>query len=136
MTIAMTLAMRTARLQTVLDAIDAGIGPAEMRFYTSPRPASGAAITTETLIGTNVLTDPAGTITDAVLSFSPISDDVSADANGDIGWVRIGDADGAFVMDMDCGESGSGAEIIFNTVTARVGGIIQILSGSLTEGNA
>jgi hypothetical protein len=107
-----------------------------MNFYTGPRPASGAAITTEVLIGTVTFSDPCGTITNNVLTFSTISDDVSADANGDIVWARINDGDGTWVMDLDCGETGSGAEIIFNTVTARVGGVIQVLSGSLTEGNA
>ena len=136
MAISMTSAMRTSRLQVVLNAIDAGVTAATMNFYTGPRPASGAAITTEVLIGTVTFSDPCGTIANNVLTFSTISDDVSADANGDIVWARINDGDGTWVMDLDCGETGSGAEIIFNTVTARVGGVIQVLSGSLTEGNA
>ncbi len=136
MTIALALATRNARLQVILDDIDAGSSAGRMEFYDLPRPASGATITTETLIGTNVFTDPVGTITDAVLTFDNINDDISADADADIGWCRILDSDSNFVIDLDCGLTGSGAEIIFNTLTARIGGVIQVLSGSFTEGNA
>lgn len=136
MAISLALAVRNARLQVILDAIDAGAGAGTMKFYDLPRPASGATITTETLIGTNTFSDPVATITNAVLTFDSITDDISADADADIGWCRMEDSDGNFVIDLSCGLTGSGAEIIFNTLTARIGGVIQILSGSFTEGNA
>jgi hypothetical protein len=129
----MAVSLRDSRLTAIVTAMDAGAGPAEMRFYNAPRPATGGAVTT--LVGTNVLSDPSGTVSSGVLTFNSISDDVSADADEDIAWARIVDSDNNFIMDLDCGISGSGAEIIFNTVTARIGGVIQVLSGSLTEGN-
>jgi len=140
MTIALSTTARDNRLQQIIDEMDGGAdgvtATAMMHFYDNPRPASGAAITTETLIASNALSEPSATISAGVLTFDTITDDVSADADADIGWCRIVDSDGAFVIDMDCGIAASGAEIIFNTVTARIGGVVQILSGSFTEGNA
>lgn len=138
MTIGLTDAIRDARLQVLLDALDAGVGAnATAVFYGggAGRPATGAATTDQVTVGTVGLSNPSGTITDGVLTLDTISDDVSADADQDIEWVRFFDTDGGFVCDMGCGIAASGQEIIFNTLTARTGGVIQILSGSITEGN-
>ncbi len=133
------LSIRTARLQLVLDALDAAATPGAIEFYTGPKPAAGAAITTEILIGTLVLSQPAGTITGDTLTFDAISDDISADADGDIAWARASDGNGVWVFDGDCAATGTpeaaSALFVFNTLTARLGGIIQILSGALVEGN-
>ena len=132
--------LRNARLQHVITVLDGGADgvtlTAMMHFYTGPRPAAGAAITTEIYIGSCALAEPSATIASGVLTFDTITDDVSADADEDIGWCRIVDSDGTWVMDLGCGLTASGQEIIFNTLTARIGGTIKILSGSFTEGNA
>ena len=131
--------MRTSRIQVILDALDAGVGSfATMALYGEGvgRPATGAAITDQTLFGTITLSNPSATILNGVLTFDTFTDDSSADADGDIEWARFFDTDGNFVTDMGCGIAASGEEIIFNTLTVRLGGIIQVLSGSLTEGNA
>jgi len=122
----------------VLDALDAGAGAnATIKLYGAGagRPATGAAITDQTLIGTLTLSNPSGTISTGTLTFGTIADDTSADADEDIEWARFLDTDGDFVTDMGCGIAASGEELIFNTLTARVGGVVQILSGGLTEGN-
>lgn len=136
MTVGFATALRNARAQAIIDAIDAGAQNGAIVLFTGPRPATGAAITTETQVAFCELSSPPATVSNGVISMNPISDDVSADADADIAWARIIDGDDNFVMDLSCGESGSGAEIIFNTVTARVGGVVQILSGAFTEGNA
>ena len=132
--------LRNARAQAVIDTLDAGADgvttTAMMHFYTGPKPAAGAAITTEVLVGSCALAEPSGTVATGILTFNPISDDVSADADDDIAWCRVVDSDGGWVIDLDCGEAASGAAIIFNTVTARIGGVIKILSASFTEGNS
>lgn len=133
MAIGMATTLRDARLQAVIDTIDAGAGAGEIRLYDGIRPATGGTVTN--LIGTCVLSDPCATISSGVLTFNPISDDVSADATGTITWARIVDSNGVFVMDLGCGIAASGEEIIFNTVSAQLGGVITILSGTLTEGN-
>jgi len=132
-------ALRNARGQAVISEIDAGADAVTtmgvMHFYNNPRPAAGAAITTETHIAECELSEPCATVTNGVVTFDTVSDDVAAEADEDIGWCRIVDSDGVYVIDLDCGIAASGAEIIFNTVTARIGGVVQILSGSFTEGN-
>ena len=134
MTVGFSTDLRNARLQAIIDKLDAGSGAGYLEFYSAVRPATGAAITDQTLLATCVLSDPCGTISDGVLTFDTIADDVAADADGDIAWARAFDSDANFVADFSCGTSG--ADINFNTVTAKVGGVVQILSGSMTEGNA
>ena len=139
MTIGLDTVVRNSGLQVIIDALDAGAGAnATIELYGAGlgRPATGAAITDQTLIGTLTLSNPSGTIATGVLTFDTITDDTSADADENIGWARFLDTDGNFVCDMGCGIAASGEELIFNTLTARIGGIIQILSGSLTAGNA
>ena len=132
--------IRNARLQAVITELDTGddgvLPTAYMEFYDNPRPSAGAAITTETLIGTVAFSEPSGTISAGVLTFDTITDDLLADADADIGWARAYDSGGVWQMDMGCGLVGSGQEILFNTLTARIGGVIKILSGSFTEGNS
>lgn len=135
MSVGFATALRSARAQAIIDAIDAGAQNGAIVFFTGPRPSTGAAITSETEIAFCELSSPAGSVSNGVITLDAISDDVSADADADIAWARIVDGDDNFVMDLSCGEDGSGAEIIFNTVTARVGGVVQILSGAFTEGN-
>lgn len=136
MTIALSTATRNARLQAIIDQLDSGSGPGKFLLYTAPKPASGAAITSQKLLATCTLSDPSGTVADGVLTFSPISDDLSADADGDIAWVRGVNSDNVWVIDTDAGDVASSAVFKFNAVTARIGGVIQILSGVLNEGNA
>lgn len=125
------------RATQIKNALDADTNPGYIEFYTAPQPATGgAAITTQTQLGTCTMSKPSGTISSGVNTFATISDDVSADASGDIAWARFKDGAGNFVMDGDCGVSGSGAFIIFNTVSAIAGGTLKILSMSLTEGNS
>lgn len=135
--IGLSTTIRNDRAQVILDAIDAGAGAGEIRIYSGTQPATGDALGgTNVLLGTIVLSDPAGTIANGVLTFSPMSDDTSADADGTITWVRIVDSDGNFCVDMDAGISGSGATVVFTSVTVVTGGIIRMLSGSFTEGGA
>ena len=131
-------ALRDARATQIINALDAdATNPGYIEFYTSPQPgAAGDAITTQTLLGACTLSKPSGTVSGGVITFATIADDTNADAGGDIAWARFYDGGGAFVMDADCGVTGSGAALEFNTLTVQAGGIIQVLSGSITEGNA
>jgi|GEM_PF-823248 len=130
--------LRNDRAQQVVDDLDAAATPGYIEFYGggSGRPAAGAAVTDQTLIAICELSDPSGTVSNGVTTFNPVSDELSALADEDIEWARAYDGDDVFVMDLGCGLNGSGKSIIFNTLTARIGGVVQILSGSLTEGNA
>lgn len=128
---------RNARAAAVRDQLDAGAGPGYIELYTAPMPATGGeAITTQTKLGTLTLADPSVTIDAGILTFGVIADDVSADASGDIAWGRFFDSVGTFVMDGDAGLTASSALLKFNTLAVVAGGAIEIISGTLTEGNA
>jgi len=136
MSLKLPLSIRNARLADIKNPIDAGSGAGEIRFYTLPLPATtGAAITSQTLLATCALSDPCGTISNAVLSFDVISDDLAADATGTVAFGRFVDSDGNFVADGDVGLSGSDAVFIFNTLSFVAGGAVQITSAAITEGN-
>jgi hypothetical protein len=128
------VAMRNARLQLLVDAIDGGAGAGTLKFYTGPKPATGAAITTETLLGTLTLSDPCGTVATGVLTFAAITQDAAADATGTAVWARALDSTGAFCADFTVGTSA--ADIILNTVSIVAGGPISITSFTITAGNA
>ena len=137
MTIGLKVEHRNARLQVIADAIDANVAAGYMEFYTATRPATGAAITAQTLLGTVTFSVAcAATITGGLLTFDTITQDAAADADGAAAWARVLDGAGTFVADLSVGESGSGADIIINTVNIVTGGPISVTSGTITEGNA
>jgi len=107
-----------------------------MQFYTAPQPAKGAAITTQTLLGTVVFSEPAGTVAAGVLTFNVISDDSSEDADGPAVWCRVLDGDGAFVMDMPVTDTNGAGPVKMPSTQIYAGGTIHVASAVLTEGNA
>ena len=136
MAIYVSSTIRNAYATAILSAIDTGSGTATIKEYTgSPPVTTGGAITSQTLLGTHDLLNPAGTVTSGVLTFLAIADDVSSDATGTLGFVRILDRDGAFVMDITAATSGSQV-IIYNSLAIVAGGITRIISLSITVGNA
>jgi hypothetical protein len=128
-------AIKTAQLQAVIDALDAATFPGRIDLYTGPMPnAPGGDITSQKLIGSCALSLPSGTVSDTVLTFEAISEDLLVDETGDIEWARFSDGNGNFVMDGDCGPDGSGALIEFNRIDAVENGAIRIVGGQLTMG--
>jgi hypothetical protein len=127
-------ALQTTRMEAVKTVIDAGAGAGVLTIYGGARPATGAALSGQTLLATLTLSDPCGTVTGGVLTFSAITADASADADGTATWARITDSTGAFVADLNVGTSD--ADIILNTVNIVTGGEVSISTASITEGNA
>lgn len=138
MTIGLDATIRNNRLTVIKDAVDAGSGAGKFLFYDSPRPDTGAAITTQTLLASIALNDPCGTVSAGVLTFDvdPVPSDSSANDTGDAVWARIVTSADAFVADLSVGTTGSGADIIMNTVGIIAGLPVSIVSASITEGNA
>lgn len=112
-----------AALQAILDLLDAGSGPCTFEFYDGTRPGGpSTAITSQTLLGTLTCSDPAGAVDNAVLTFSAITQDSSADASGTATWCRLKDGDGDAWFDFD--------------VTDMAGaGPVKMLSTTVTAGN-
>ena len=128
-------AIRNARAQVIITALDTGTAHATLQFYSGIKPAPGVAITDQVLLGTVTFSKPSGTVLNGTLSFDLIASDPVADATGIITWARMLNGNGEFVADMNCGADGN-AVIAFNNLSVQAGGIIMINSGSLIEGNA
>lgn len=130
--------IRNSRLDAITTAIDAGAGAGTIKIYDSTgtgRPATGAAITTQVLLGTLTFGDPSfPAASSGAMSANAISDDVAADATGTATWFRIEDSDSNHVMDGDVGAGGS--DLNLNTVSLVVGATISITQFDLTAGNA
>lgn len=139
MTWALSVTIRNARVQQIANAVDAGAGAGVLRFYTAPRPATGAAISTQTLLAEVTLNDPAFAAAAAgqiVLDNSPQPEDPSINATGTAAWARLVDSVGTFIGDATVGATGSGADIELDSVDLALGGTLRITSGTFTDGNA
>jgi hypothetical protein len=137
MALSFSTALRNARATAIKNAIDAGLAAGTRKIYTGPRPASGAAITTQTLLGTLTFSYPCGTVVDGVLTFDTITQDSYADATGDAVWYRDSDSTGAFVMDGSITVTGGGGDMTMNTVSIVTGGAISVTgTKTITEGGA
>ena len=134
MSLNMSTSLRTARAQAIIDAIDAGATAGTIKFYTGTKPSSGAAITTQTLLGTVLFQNVCGTATAGALTFSAMAN-TAVVADGTISWARIADSTGAFVVDVNCGLAGNSATVIFNNLDVVAGSNFSILSAQIIEGN-
>lgn len=135
MAISYVTALRETRIQAVLAEIDAGSnGKIQIRSGSSPGVNSAA---TGDLLAELTLSYPCGTTDGAgKLTFSSITADSSANANGTAGYARIIKSSGAAVADLTVGATGSAADIKLNNVNIVAGGEVSITSASITEGNA
>lgn len=126
MAVIYSTAAKNARLNAVAATIDAGSGPGVLQIGTT---AMG------TVLATIVLADPcAAAASGGVLTFSGFPrSDTSADANGTAAAARIRDSDGNDVITgLTVGVVGSGADIIFESVSFNVGEIITLNSATIT----
>jgi hypothetical protein len=135
MSLSFSTALRNARATAVINAVDGGVGRGKASFYTGAKPAVTGAETSETLLGTVKFAKPCAIPIDGTMVFDLIESEPLAKADGIIGWGRVFDGDGNFVMDFNCGTDGTSAVIIFNNLNVIAGGVISIVQGSLTEGN-
>ncbi len=105
-----------------------------LKLYTDPVPADAdTAITTQTLLATFTLPDPAGTVTDGVLTGDDI-DPATNVADGTATWARAADDADVVIGDYDVGASGSGAAIEMSSTTVVSGSTSTIVSFIVTEG--
>lgn len=127
--------IRTARMEALKNAIDAGNSSGKILFYTNPLPVTtGEAITTQTLLGTLTFSDPCGVVSNGVLTLSPASDELNAPNTGTIAFGRVLDSDDNFVFDGIAGTSG--AVFNFNTLSVVTGGIVRLLlPATITDNN-
>lgn len=131
-TIGYTASIRTAKMQAIIDAIDAGASGGLNRWYDGVRPATGGAATT--LLGTLTFSATCGTAAAGVLTFSAITSDTSADATATVTWGRVLDSTPTFCFDHSIGTAG-GNDIVVNTAAVVTGAQLSITSWTITDGN-
>lgn len=124
--------LRAARNALVKTALDADGGPGAIRFYSGTKPAVGAAITTQVLQVTVPLSYPCATQAGATLTFVPAADGVRV-ASDAVTWCRFVDASGDFVMDALVSGPGGGGTVIVSATTGAIGGLVRLVSGTLTD---
>lgn len=127
MTMALSATVRTATMQAIITAAGAS---ALLDLYTTARPASGAAITTQTLLSSNVCASVLGVAAAGVLTFNAVASAVAA-ATGTAVWARLTTSAGVFVADFDVG-----SDVTLNTSSIVAGANVSVTSGSITAGNA
>jgi hypothetical protein len=130
----MALALSTTLRTTRADAITTAIGNAGLlSIYDGSRPATGGTATT--LLAQLTCGSPfAAGASSGVLTASAITQDSSANATGTASWFRITTSGGTFVIDGNCGTSGS--DLNLTTLSIVSGQPVQVTSLVLTEGNA
>lgn len=115
--------LKTTRMTAVRDAIDAGTGAGTIEIGTT-----GMA----SILATLTLSDPCGTVSSGVLTFSAITSATAANT-GTAAEARIKDSSGNIVVSgLTVGTSG--ANINLNTTAISAGGSVSLSSGSITHG--
>jgi hypothetical protein len=133
MTISISTAARNARLDALVDLLDAGAGAATLKLYTGSKPATVATAVTGTLLATITCADPAfGASSSGVATLSDPAA-VDAVADGTAGYFRAADSDGTAVFDGTVGATGSGADLELATTSITTGLSVDITGGTLTE---
>jgi hypothetical protein len=131
MAITISSDLRNDIANDILARIDGGAGAGTIELRTGSKPATPNDAATGTLLATFTLTDPAGTVTGAVLTFDFDPDIEATAANaGDPGWARVKDSTGAAVLDGTAGTSG--ADFTTNVSTVASGQTVRLLTGTVT----
>lgn len=120
------LGLSSATKQELMEAIAARLDGGAVKFYTSPRPATAdTAITSQTLLLSVDLPDPAGTVTAGAFEGAAIDVGVGT-ADGNAAWCRVVDSTAAAIGDGDVGLTGSGAFATLDSLAIVVGGEVTV----------
>jgi polyisoprenoid-binding protein YceI len=125
MAVTYSTAVKTARMQAVIDQIDAGAGPGTLEIGTTGFGSTLAILT---------LADPCGTASAGVLTFDfdPDISDTSANATGTAAEARIKDNGGTVVISgLSVGTSG--ADINLDSTSITTGQAVTLTTGTITH---
>ena len=128
MAVVYAAALRTARMNEVNDAINAGSGAGKLKIGTAAMASTLATLT---------LADPAGTVSGDVLTldFDPDISDTSADNSGTAAAATITDSDdNVIVSGLTVGTSGT--NIVLDSTSITAGQTVTITSGTITHNTA
>lgn len=127
MTVTIASTLNAARLQAVLDFVQASATPA-IDFYSTPRPASGAIATGATLLASIDLPNPFAVLASGVLTLVTPQNGLVA-ASGIVAWARVRTGADDFAMDLDVSVTGDGGDMIVQSTTLYAGGTLRLVSG-------
>lgn len=128
-----TLSFATARCTSRGNLLASWLAGGEIRVYTAPRPASAdTALTTQTLLVTFVIPDPAGDVENGVFTGDAIAQAQMAET-GTAAWARLVDADEATIGDVDVGLTSSGAFVELDNLSLVQGGYVNVTAFGITE---
>lgn len=121
---------KTSRGNLLAGWLDGGA----IQVYTAPRPDDAdTAITTQTLLVTFTLPDPAASVSDGVLTGNAIEPVLIAET-GTAAWARFVDSAAATIGDGDVGLEDSGAFVELDTLSLVEGRYCSVVSFSIAEG--
>lgn len=129
MPIRVTVAVRNAMAQDIVDAIDAGVGAGIVKILSGAQPVGPhIAISDQSTLSEHLLSKPCATIANGIITFAPISDDDFANATGTATWARFFDSAGNAVADASVTLAGGGGDLQMNTVNFVINGPVRFTS--------
>lgn len=133
MTVTLSAAHNSARLTGTLAFLETGSGPARLRIYAGTRPASADEApdpVASTLLVEIVLTQPAGTLANALLTLTPADDGLIV-SSGNATWARLVNGDDQTAADFDCSDPEGDGEIKLVTTLLYLGGAARMVEAVL-----
>ena len=121
-----------AALTKYKDDIDAGAGNGVARIYSGSVPADAETAPAGTLLAELTLSKPCGVVSGKKLTFSEITQDSSANANGVAGCVVLADSNGNAIIIGDVTVTSGTGLLRLNTTTIAAGGPVLINSFELS----
>ena len=124
MAVTYSTTIKTARMTSVRDTIDAGVGAGMLEILTSA----------DVLLAEIQLVEPCGTVAGAVLTFDfdPDISDASANSTGTAAKAQIKDGSGvAQITGLTVGTTGT--DIILDSVAITAGQTVTITAGTITH---
>lgn len=129
MPIKVTVAVRNAMAQDIVDAIDAGAANGIVKILSGIQPVGPhIAISDQVALSEHLLSKPCATIANGIITFAPISDDDFANATGAATWARFFDSNGNAVADATVSLAGGGGDLQMNTVNFVINGPVRFTS--------
>lgn len=131
-----TTANRNLACDIVVDQVDIGNEPGQLRIYGGPKPANAdAALSGNTLLAALVMSDPAfGNATNGQAIAAVIAQDASADASGTATFFRVGSMNSGVFSVVFQGEVGTaGSDLNLNTTAISAGGTVAVSSLTYTQ---
>lgn len=122
--------LQNNRLDEITALIDAGAGQGKLKIYDGSKPATGAAVTTQTLLAEPLFSAtsfPAAS--GGAMTANAVTAEDSALATGTATWFRITDSNDNAVLDGDIAD----LNLSSNSITSGLE--VQITSVVITEGN-